>query len=66
MTHKVKAAADAATTLVRETLPVRLPRVGAFAAAAKPRARRAAKPSTSRTAAKKTSRRAAKRRVKRG
>jgi hypothetical protein len=65
MTHQVKSAADAATTLVRETLPARLPRVAMLGALAKPRAKRPAKSVKSRTAAKKTVRRTAKRRAKR-
>ena len=67
MTHKVREAADAATTLVRETLPTRLPRVTVpviFRAPAKARA--AAKPAKSRKAAKKTARRGARRTTKRG
>ena len=66
MTHQVKSAADAATTLVRETLPARLPRVAMLGALVKPRKTRPAKSVMTRAAAKKTVRRAAKRRTKRG
>ena len=65
MTHKVREAAEVATTLVRETLPARLPVPALFRAPAKSRATRAAKPAKARRTAKKAVRRG-KRSTKRG
>jgi hypothetical protein len=63
MTHKVKEAAEAATVLVRETLPARLPIPAAFRAkpkrVAKPAARQAKKrAATARKRARRTTKRA--------
>ena len=69
MTHRVREAAEAATTLVRETLPARLPRVAVptmFRAKAPARTTRAAKPAKSRKTARKPARRTVKRTAKRG
>jgi hypothetical protein len=68
VTTTVKQAADTATTLVRETLPKRLPKVALpamFTAPAKRRPVRATRTVKSRTAAKKAVKRGAKRATKR-